>query len=197
MSETDFKISRVNGTIIIEKDGQGLAISQAVDEDIWFTTSKAELSLEISMYSRVYPECHTYMVFEKLMKTIVGRYMLSGDNKDDYSRLPKDFVDLDNNVIAWHSDSGTDNILKLGYNEKTITISISKSKDAPSHETNSVRIRTSGSSYEYYYQEFLDFFRCLSELERRLNKPVENVEHKSEEVPVQRKLSLFDKKKRK
>ena len=39
MAENDFKISRVNGTIIIEKDGQGLAISQSVDEDIWFTTS--------------------------------------------------------------------------------------------------------------------------------------------------------------
>ena len=111
VTENDFKISKVNGTIIIEKDGQGLAISQAVDEDIWFTTSKAELSLEISMYSRVYPEWQTYMVFEKLMKTIVGRYILSGDNKDNYSILPKDFVDLDSNVIVWHSDSGTDNIL--------------------------------------------------------------------------------------
>lgn len=193
MAENDFKISRVNGTIIIEKDGQGLAISQAVDDDIWFTTSKAQLSLEISMYSRIYPEWQTYMIFEKLMKTIVGRYMLSGDNRGKYSRLPKDFVDLDSNVIAWHSDSGTDNILKLGYNERTITISISKSKDASTYETNAVRVRTNGSSYEYYYQEFLEFFRCLSELEHTLNKSVEN----GEETPVQRKLSLFGKYKKK
>ena len=196
MTETDFKISRVNGTIIIEKDGQGLAISQSVDEDIWFTTSKAELSLEISMYSRIYPEWQTYMVFEKLMKTIVGRYMLSGNNKDEYSRLPKDFVDFDSNIISWHSDSATENILKLGYNERTITISISKSKVASSHETNAVRIRTSGSRYEYYYQELLDFFRNLNDLEHRLNKPIVVVEQTAEEVPVQRKLSLFGKHKK-
>ncbi len=196
MAENDFKISRYNGTIIIEKDGQGLTISQSVDEDIWFTTSKAELSLDINMYSRIYPEWQTYMVFEKLMKTIVGRYMLSGDNKDKDSRLPKDFVDLDSNVIVWHSDGETDNILKLSYNEKTITISISKSKDASSHKTNAVRIRTSGSNYECYYQEFLDFLRCLSELEHRLNKTVEIVEQKAQEVPVQRKLALFGKHKK-
>lgn len=196
MAESDFKISKVNGTIIIEKEGHVLTISQAVDSDIWFATAKTELSLEISMYSRIFPEWQTYMVFEKLMKAIVGRYMLSGDNKDKYSGLPKDFVDLDSKVITWHSDSGTNNILKFGYNERTITISISKSKDASTHETNTVRIRTSGSSYEYYYQEFLEFFRCLSELELRLNKPMESIKQKGEEAPAQRKLSLFGKHKK-
>ncbi|MBQ3021602.1 MAG: hypothetical protein IJD92_05225 [Bacilli bacterium] len=197
MEENDFKIRRVNGTLIIEKDGQGLAISQAVDNDIWFTTSKNELSLEISKYSSIYSEWQIYLVFEYLMKAIVGRYILSGDNKNEFSILPEDFVDLDSNVITWHSDSGTDNILKLEYNEKIITISILKSKDALTYESNAVRIRTSGSSYGYYYQEFLELFSHLSNLEDRLNKTTERVELKEEEYPNQKKLSLFGKSKKK
>ena len=196
MDEDDFKISSVNGTISIEKDGQRFTINQASDEDIWFATSTTELSLDIRKYSSVYSEWQTYMVFEKLMKTIVGRYMLSGHNKSDAFSLPKDFIDLDNNVITWHSDSGIDNILKLDYNERIITISLLKSKDALQNETNSVRIRTSGSNYKYYYQEFLDFFSTLSELGRKLNKSIEVADKKSDENTGRRKVFLFNKKRR-
>lgn len=196
MDEDGFKISSVNGTISIEKDGQRFTINQASDEDIWFATSTTELSLDIRKYSSVYSEWQTYMVFEKLMKTIVGRYMLSGHNKGDAFSLPKDFIDLDNNVITWHSDSGIDNILKLDYNERIITISLLKSKDALQNETNSVRIRTSSSNYKYYYQEFLDFFSNLSELGRKLNKSIEVADKKSDENTGRRKVFLFNKKRR-
>ena len=44
--------------------------------------------------------------------------MLNGDNEKEYSRLPKDFIYLENKVIIWHSDSGTDNLLKLEYTKE-------------------------------------------------------------------------------
>lgn len=187
MVDNDFKIGRVNGTIIIEKDTGRIAISQALDDDIWFSTSSEEVSLEISMRSRNYSEWQTYLVFEKLLKLLVGRFMLSGDYKSTFPILPKDFIDLENNVITWHSDSGTDNVLKFEYSEKLIKISISKSRDADDYVTNAVRIRTSGSNYEYYYQEFLTFFRELYNLEQRLNPPSENVKSIINESSGQRK----------
>lgn len=195
MSDDSFQISNINGIIIIEKDDQKLSISQAVDEDIFFSTSKDELSLDISMYSRVYPEWQTYRVFESLLKSIVGRYILNDDDKKGDLWLPEDFIDLEGKVVTWHSDSGIDNILRFSYNETSITISLSKDKDGYSNSM--VRIRTNGSRYEYYYQEFLEFYRNLSELEYRLNKKEENIEVKTEEAPIQKKLAFFGKMKSK
>lgn len=195
MSDDSFQISNINGIIIIEKDDQKLSISQAVDEDIFFSTSKDELSLDISMYSRVYPEWQTYRVFESLLKSIVGRYILNDDDKKGDLWLPEDFIDLEGKVVTWHSDSGIDNILRFSYNETSITISLSKDKDGYSNSM--VRIRTNGSRYEYYYQEFLEFYRNLSELEHRINKKEENIEVKTEEAPIQKKLSFFGKMKSK
>lgn len=190
MEQKNFKISRRNYAIIIQKDNQGFSITQSNDDDVWFSTSQEEMNIELSLSSRNYPEWQTYIVFEYLMKSIVGRYMLNGDNKKKYSRLPKDFIDLENKVIIWHSDSGTDNLLKLEYTEnRTIKITIQKCKDSKEHYTNSVRIRTDGSEYEYYYQEFLEFFRHLISLEQRLNKSVETSQQEKQEET--KKLFLF------
>ena len=188
--QQDFKISRNNYAVVIEKDNQRFSITQSNDDDIWFSTWQKEINIELSLSSRNYAEWQTYIVFEYLMKSMVGRYMLNSDNKKEYSRLPKDFIDLENKVIIWHSDSGIDNVLKLEYtDEKTIKISISKSKDSKEYDPNSVRIRTSGSEYGYYYQEFLEFFRHLILLEQRLNKNVESVKQHKKEEP--KKLSLI------
>lgn len=196
MSDTNFRIRKVNGTIIMEKDNQGIAISQALDNDIWFSASEEEIRLEISMHSRDYSEWNTFIVLENLMKLIIGRYMLNSENKKEYSMLPDDFVNLDTKSIIWHSDSESDNILKIEYNKESIIISLLKSKKAGTYVTNAVRIRTSGSSYEYYYQEFLKFFRELNELEHRLNKPVEIIESRQEMSPISKRLSLFNKHKK-
>lgn len=188
--EKKFKITRRNYDIIIQKENQGFSITQSNDADIWFSTSQEEMNMDLSLSSRNYHEWQTYIVFEYLMKSIVGRYMLNGDNEKDYSCLPKDFIDLENKVIIWHSDSGTDNFLKLEYTEnRIIKITIQKCKDSKEHHTNSVRIRTSGSENEYYYQEFLEFFRHLTSLEQRLNKSVEIIQQEKQEEP--KKLSLF------
>lgn len=190
MEQKDFKISRRNYAIIIQKDNQGFSITQSNDDDVWFSTSQEEMNIELNLSSRNYSEWQTYIVFEYLMKSIVGRYMLNGDNEKKYSRLPKDFIDLENKTIIWHSDSGTDNLLKLEYTEnRTIKITIQKCKDSKEHYTNSVRIRTDGSEYEYYYQEFLEFFRHLISLEQRLNKSVETPQQEKQEET--KKLFLF------
>ncbi len=191
MEENEFKISRVNGTIILEKDDNEVAISQAPDDDIWFRASQDDASFQLKFASRNYNEWQTYLVFENLMKTIIGRYILNDDYHNEYSMLPKDFVDLENKTIIFHSDSGIDNVLKLEYDDKTIKISILKSKDTKSYETNAVRIRTSGSSYEYFYQEFLQFFNQLTILEESLNPIIQNSQQ--EEIVQPKKLSLFKK----
>lgn len=48
--------------------------------------------------------------------------------------------------------------MKLHYSDKTIDISITKDKNALSCSANNIRIRTNGSMYNYYYQEFEQFF---------------------------------------
>lgn len=180
MGKNDFKIRRVNGTIILEKNDNEVSVSQAVDDDIWFSTSQDESSLELKYTSRDYNEWKTYSVFEDLMKRVIGKYILNDDYKNEYSMLPSDFVDLENKTIIWHSDSGIDNVLKFQYDDKTIKISISKSKDSKGYETNAVRIRTSGSSYEYYYQEFVEFFHNLTILEDSLNPVVQDTLQENE-----------------
>lgn len=189
MGKNDFKIRRVNGTIILEKNDNEVSVSQAVDDDIWFSTSQDESSLELKYTSRDYNEWKTYSVFEDLMKRVIGKYILNDDYKNEYSMLPSDFVDLENKTIIWHSDSGIDNVLKFQYDDKTIKISISKSKDSKGYETNAVRIRTSGSSYEYYYQEFVEFFHNLTILEDSLNPVVQDT--LQEETKKTKKLSFF------
>lgn len=188
MEQKDFKISNINGSIVFEKDNQSFEIFQGSDEDLFFSTSQDEICFELNSYSRNYHEWQTYIVFEYLMKSIIGKYILNGDDKKEYSRIPKDFVDLENKIIIWHSNSDVDNVLKLQYVDNVIKITISKSKEAENYHSNLVRIRTDGSDYERFYQEFLEFYTHLVLLERNLNKSdVEDRESKEEP----KKLSLL------
>lgn len=185
MEQKDFKIKLSYNTIVIEKDNKKISINQSLNSDIDFSTLYDDITLELNFSSRIYAEWQTYMVFENLMKSIVGGYILNDDSKKSYSRLPKDFIDLNNKTIIWHSDSGIDNVLKFEYLDSIIKISISKCKTAKENDQNSVRIRTSGSNYGYYYQEFLYFFRQLCILEQNLNNKKEKEDNK--------KLSLLKK----
>lgn len=193
MAQKDFKISSVSGSIVLEKDNQSFEIFQGGDEDLFFSTSQKELCFELNLFSKNYSEWQTYIVFENLMKSIIGRYILNGDNKKEYSQIPKDFVDLENKIIIWHSDSDIDNVLKLEYINNIIKVSIFKSKDANENYTNLIRIRTDGSDYERYYQEFLEFYKQSVWLEKNLNRKDENLN-----LENSKKLSLlkrFNKKK--
>jgi len=176
MELEEFKINRHNNGVVLEKNNQTFTISQSIDNDIWFSTSQDEMEMDLSLCSDNYTESETYMAFEYLMKTIVGRYVLSGDNKKKYSCLPKDFIDLENNSITWHSDGSMDSTLKLEYDDgRNIKITISRCNNT-NNRHRSVRIRTIGSDYEYYYQEFLAFFRNIVSLEQSLNKTAENAQ---------------------
>lgn len=167
----DFKLEKVNGTIVLGEDNNFFAISKTSDGDIWFSTSQDDFSIVLNSSSRDHKKWQTYLIFENLMKLVFGRYVLDGDYYDKYSKLPKDFIDLENRTIIWHSDSGIDNVLMFQVIDDTIKISISKSKGIKDWETNAVRIRTSGSCYKYYCQEFIQFFNQLTVLERKLNTP--------------------------
>lgn len=184
----EFNIKRSNNALLLSKDEQTFSISKGVDDDIWFGTSEEETSITIRLSSRNYLEWQTYLVFENLLKRIIGKYILEDYQDDYFPRVPKDFIDFENKTITWHSDSGTDNVLTLHFDNHRITITITKSKDAKDHTTNSVRIRTSGSEYDTFYQEFTEFYRQLWILEHELNKTLEPVQPKQEEQP--QKLSL-------
>ncbi len=131
------------------------------------------------------------------MKSMVGRFILNGDDKDEYSILPKDFINLESKTITWHSDSEKDNKLQLQFGEKEIIVSITRDENASDRTYNNaikVRIRTSGSSYEYYYQEFERFFNELSRFAYQVESMNKRDIPVSEKKPAtQRKLSLFDK----
>ena len=165
----EFTIKKVNGSIVLQKNNNGLQIMQTMDNDIWFLTPQDKYICELKLSSRDYNEWQIYLLFENLMKSIIGRYMLNEHYKKDCSMLPKDFIDLENKTIIWHSDSGTKNVLKFKFEHDIITIYLLKDKNAKDYVSNIVRIRTSGSNYKYYYQEFTHFFNQLTLLENRLN----------------------------
>ncbi len=158
---------RKNGVgVSLDTENGRLYISKSVDDDIWFSVSKGSLEINISDWSRNIVERKVYFIFESLMKSIIGRYILSGDYKSEYNGLPDDFIDLDKKTIVWHSDSEADNILWLEYGESGIKVFIfGNEKDKVL-----IRIRTSGSNYGYYYQEFEEFYRRLCEIAFKLEK---------------------------
>ena len=196
--ESNFEIKRGYGnSVIIGKNGTTFSVEKGPDGDIWFNSSNSNIKLPISFYSRNQEEWRSYVIFENLMKLIVGRYILNDDYKDKYSSLPKDFIDLENKTITWHSDSGKDNKLQLQFGEKEIIVSIIRDvndSDKIYDNVIKVRIRTSGSSYGYYYQEFEKFFGELSSFAYQVELMSKSDAPTNEAKSVtQRKLSLFDK----
>ncbi len=156
---SSFEIKSYNGDVIIKKDGESFRVYQGVDGDIWFYTGGEKAEISIERYSRNDDEFESYELFEGLMKNIIGRFMLE-DYDDEYSFLPKDFIDLPNRTITWHSDSDHSKTLQLSYHDKVVTISLMDDKS--NRYPLKVRVRTSGSDYGYYYQEFVSFFHRLS-----------------------------------
>lgn len=188
-----FKISRHSYTISFEKNDQVFKIFQTNDDDIWFATSQESMDVGLSFASRNYSEYQMYMIFEQLMKSIIGRYILTGDDKNEYSRLPKDFIDLENKVIIWHSDGESNSTLRFEYTDGVIRISIYKNINSKGKKNNSVRIRTDGSDYGCYYQEFTEFFKQLLMLEQRLNKNVEQNSYPKKEEKNLGKIKVLGK----
>lgn len=174
MQESEFLLSRYESVIVIQKKNDACLIRQTGDNDIFFSTAKEKLELELKKDSSNYEEFRIYMIFDDLMKSIVGRYMLNDYNSGVCLNLPDDFIDLENKCITWHSDGSTDNILTLEYSEEVIKISITKSKVANRSAGNIVRVRTSGSDYQSYYQEFIDFYQELEKLEKSINEEKED-----------------------
>ncbi len=173
MEENKFNIKRSNNALILSKDNNSICIDKSLDNDIWFSTSNEETSITLRFSSRNFNEWQTYLVFESLMKSIIGKYILEDYKSDSFPRIPKDFINFENKTITWHSDSGTDNVLTLHFEDYKITITITKDKTVSSNHTNSVRVRTDGSEYDNFYKEFTDFFKKLWLLEKELNKSLE------------------------
>ncbi len=191
-----FEIKQGYSSITINKNGTKFSIEKTADGDIYFTSSN-DVELLIDFYSSNEEELQSYIIFARLMKLIVGKYVLTDAEKDKYSSLPKDFVDLQNKSIIWHSDSWDDNILKMHFTENEITISILKDKKASnrnSHNPIKVRIRTNGSDYGNYYQEFEYFFNELSSFVCMLDsmKKQSNVTNENQSG-IQKRLSIFNK----
>ena len=169
LMNSSFEIIKGYNGVVIDKNGIRLSIEKTVDNDMWFNASD-NLELIISFASRNYQEWQCYLIFENLMKLIIGRYILSDDYRNEYSILPKDFIDISNKAITWHSDSGKDNILRLQLDENRIKIAISKDVSQKKYDdVVRVRIRTNGSDYENYYQEFEKFFNELTSLANRVD----------------------------
>ena len=159
----DFEIKLCYGDAIISKNGIAFSVEKGTDDDIWFNT-RNNMEISLNYRSRIDEEYRTYLIFESLMKSIIGRYIL-----EDNSCLPKDFIDLDNKTITWHSDSDLNYVLKLCYSEKIIKILLYKIKE-DSYNDIKVRVRTSGSSYGQFYHEFEKFFRELSRYAELINE---------------------------
>jgi len=187
---------QTNGSLVsLQKEGKSLSVWQGSDKDIWFDSAEEKLVFEIDFSARNIQEYSSYEVFANLMREIVGNYILENESIG-YSNLPEDFIDLEKKSITWHSDSGTDNILKLQYKNQKIIVSITKSEKSKASDINRVRIRTSGSNYGYYYQYFLKFHRELVNSMLELNPPkIEKVinNEQPKQKQIEKKFSIFRK----
>lgn len=175
-----FEIYNINNCVIIRKEDSEICIEKRCDGDIWFHSPKGNEELNIAFHSRREPEeedCYT--IFKSLMKSIFGRYVLNDDYKDEYSYLPKDFIDLDNKVMTWHSDTIAENTLKIQYDSQVITISLIRTDNKDYDSPIRVRVRTSGSSYGHYFEEFEIFFREITRFSEK-NKTQEEANQRSD-----------------
>lgn len=168
MESSNFKIRSFNNSIILEKDEKKIAISQDSNDDIWFRTTDAETTIELKSDYTNWNEWQTFSVFDDLMKLILGKYFLY-DVDQKYNLLPKDFIDLENKTITWHSDDESDSKIVFQHNINSIKITIIKEKNIDDYDGNFVKIKASNSKYKNYYKEFILFFRNLSEIEKTLN----------------------------
>ena len=187
--DSNFDIRTFYNNVVLEKDGSTFSIERGTDGDIWFSANE-DIKLAINFSSRNRKEWQSFIIFENLMKLIIGRYVLNDDNKEEYSILPEDFVNLENKIITWYSDGEKNNKLQLQFKEKQIEVTLTRDENTSklaSYNPLNVRIRTSGSKYEYYYQEFEIFFNELFNYANQVTTM--NNEPK-------RKLSLFKRQKK-
>lgn len=191
MEDNKFTIKKRDNKFTLQKTNQVIEIWQSSDNDIWFETKEDKVEIELDSRSSDFCEFQFYAIFERLMKSIIGRYMLK-DAKNSCSSLPSDFIDLRNMTISWHSDGSMDNILGIDYNGETIKVSITKDKKDKISGSNKVRVRTNGSDYGTYYQEIIRFFKDIEGLYFILNAAQEKKTTPIGTTPTQplRKLSL-------
>lgn len=179
--EKRFNIYTINNSVVIKKDDSKFCIEKGCDGDIWFHSPNGTEELDISFYSRIEPEeGECYAIFKSLMKSIFGRFMLDGDYNDENSYLPKDFINLDNKIITWHSDTNAENTLKIQNDDRKIKIKFINTNNKENYNLPiRVRIRTSGSSYGNYFKEFESFFREISRFAEK-NKTQEEANQRSD-----------------
>lgn len=146
--------------IRFKNDDVSFTIFKTMDNDIWFGTDEDKMTFIFDSYSRNREEWQSYEAFSKLMRNIIGSYFLEDDNKN--GMLPADFINIEDKIITWHSDSESNNILEIMRDGRYIAVTISK--DIKTRGSNNVRIRTDGSSYGNYYQYFTELYRDVLKL---------------------------------
>ena len=169
MKNNNFDITNKGDIICISKDNEHINIMQAVDDDIWFSTNKDEINIKLYASSFDYNEWETYLLFEDLIKRIIGRYVLYDLEHKDLNGLPDNFINLEKKEIIWITDSEPTSYLKLHSDNGFISISLKKTNDK-SYISNSVRIRTNGSSYSNYYHEFIKFYKELKRHSKKIEQ---------------------------
>lgn len=86
--------------------------------------------------------------------------------------------------------------MQLQFRDREIVVSVVKNNDSKnknSYNSIKVRIRTSGSVYGYYYQEFERFYSELSRFAYQIESSKTQNILTSDKTSPTKKLSLFDK----
>lgn len=159
MEQGKLKIKQNKGVYTLEKEDKKLLLWQTEDKDICFCDENPDTPLEFDLKTDNYLEGIINDKFKWLMISIFGRYLLE-DADDKESSLPKDFVDLRNKIITWHSDN--DNTLQLSYDKEaqTMRLSIVKGEKTKSPK-GIVRIKKDDPTYQYYSHFFQILFNDL------------------------------------
>lgn len=157
-----FKTTTLYNCVKINKGEKEITIKKDLDDSLWISGNKnQDTTINLNVTSFDYDEFKTYHIFYDLAKNILGKYMFQ-DYKQPHNFLPKDFINIKDKEIVYHTDAEATSCLKIKMEQSSISISIIKEKYLDSDIIqNSVKIERNSYNYGNYYEEFAKFYEEL------------------------------------
>ena len=158
----EFDIDKKEVSVVLSNDNNSIRISKLSNDDIYFSTSSKNSEVIIDYYSQSYEEWQSYLLFSEFMNRLVGRYVLRDPGADKMTRLPDDFVNIEEKTITCHSDDTNDSsTLRLTFlDNNKIKVALSRKSYRPAK----IKISSRDSMYADYYRDFKRFYEAMSSI---------------------------------
>lgn len=163
-----------HGYIFELKTSEGIFyFSYAGNLDLYFTSFKEG---KINTFTIDDEDYQLYLLFDELYQGIINYgYLRQTQNDEEYFNYMVEIEEnreerlLKNNVIEWHCDDHDYNsgcILTIKKEDKNYILTIDKTNNKTMFGENSVRIRNSGSRYNFANIQFMKLYNDLKTYEK-------------------------------